>query len=189
MQPQQRNQNLMLNNTEKVSFVPRPHHNTQHPSLSGINPFVIPGFGTPITLPRLTVTPIHPQNNAIPLVDPLDNVLFYFQGSASVNTGHVCNLSENSSRIKIILVTLGYGPQNNIEVFHLALILVVEGCNTVTAANANAAIHRNLPLFARKISQSRDYLYKMSNFPNVPITTINMFMNSAWRQNALYENP
>ena len=69
------------------------------------------------------------------------------------------------------------------------LSTVIEGCNTATVANINATICRNLPLFARRISQSRDYLYKMTNFPNVPITTINGFMNSAWHQNALDENP
>ena len=103
--------------------------------------------------------------------------------------GHVYNTSENSTSIKTMLATLGYGPKNNVEMSRPVLIPVVEGSNTLTATNANAIVYRNLPSCSRRISTSRDYLYKMTNFPNVSIATINGFINSAWYQNALDENP
>ena len=126
MQPQQPNQNLILNNNQQAPLAPRSHHSTQRPTLSCINPFVIPGFNTPIALPRLAVTPIQLRNNVIPLADSLDNGS-YFQGSGSVNTGHVYSMSENSTSIKIMLAILGCGPQNKTEVSHPALIPAVEG--------------------------------------------------------------
>ena len=72
-------------------------------------------------------------------VEPLDNGS-YFQGSGSVNTGHVCNMSENSTSTKIIVETIGCDPQNNVVVSHPVLIPVIEGRNTLTAANVNSTI-------------------------------------------------
>ena len=99
----------MLNNNQQVPSAPRHRHDTQPPTLDGINPFVIPEFHAPITLPRLAVTALQSPNNVIALVDPLDNGS-YFQGGSSVNTGQVFNTSENSTSIKIMLAPLGRGP-------------------------------------------------------------------------------
>ena len=92
-QPQQPNQNIILNTNQQVPLSPHPHLSTQPPNLGGVDPFVIPGFNTLIALPRLAVTAIQPQNTFILLVEPLDNGS-YFQGGGSVNTGHICSTSK-----------------------------------------------------------------------------------------------
>ena len=87
-----------------------------------------------------------------------------------------------------MLATLGHGPQNNVEVSHSVLIPVLEGCDTVTAANVNATIYRNLPLFARRISQSRDYLWQNDKLPkrfhhhNKWICAQRLTQNRSWRE-------
>ena len=66
---------------------------------------------------------------------------------------------------------------------------MIEGCNGVRAADVNSYIYRNAPLFAARFAQTRDYLNKQTNIPNVPVPTINHFMHSNWHQGNLDENP
>ena len=181
VQTQQPRQQIRPNSNQQPPQVPPQHHNPNPPSLSGINPFTMPGLRPIFDLPQLATARILPAASANQPLDPYanDNGSYCPSGS-SINTGHIFRSAENSSSIKIMLATVGYSPQGNLEVSHPVLIPMIEGCNGVRAADVNSHLYRNIPLFATRFAQTRDYLNKMTNMPITPIPTINHFMHSNW---------
>ena len=118
----------MPNNVQQPPLELPQHHNPHPPTLSGINPFVTTGLKLHIELHQLDTTRVLPSNNVVQPPDPyINDNESYYQSGSSIDTGHVFRSAENSASIKIMLSTVGYGLQGNVEVLHQVLILVIEG--------------------------------------------------------------
>ena len=63
VQTQQQMQHVMPTNAQQPPEELPQHHNPNPPTLSGINPFIMPGLKLPIELPQLTTTRVFPLNN------------------------------------------------------------------------------------------------------------------------------
>lgn len=181
VQTQQPPQQIRTIINQQPPPVPPQHHNPNPPSLSGINPFVLPGLKPLLELPQLATTRTLPVTSVNHQPDQYvnDNGSYCPSGS-SINTGHIFKNAENSASIKIMLATVGYNPQGNPDVSHPVLIPIIEGCNNVRAAEVNSHLYRNIPLFATRFAKTRDYLHKMTNMPITAIPTINHFMHCNW---------
>ena len=141
----------MPKNVQQPPEKPPQRHNPNQPTLSGINPFIMPGLKPPIELPQLATTRVLPTNVTQP-PEPCNDNGSYYQSGSSINTGHVFRSAENSASIKIMLATVGHSSQGNVEVSHPVLILVIEGCNGVRAADVNSHMRRNVSLFATRFA-------------------------------------
>ena len=77
-----------------------------------------------------------------------------------------------------MLATAEYGPEDNLKVSDPILIPMIEGCNGMSSAVVTSFLYHNIPLFAKRFANTRDYLNKMTNIPITSIPTINYFMHS-----------
>ena len=146
----------------------------------------MPGLNPLYDLPKLATAPILRAASVNQSLDPYanDNGSYYPSGG-STNTGHIFRSAENSSSIKIMLATVGYSPEDNLEVSHPVLIPMIEGCNGMSSVVVNSFLYHNIPLFTTRFANTRDYLSKMTNMPITPIPTINHFMHSNWHLGSL----